>query len=165
MEFIADEMQEPLHVMITDMWPFYCHSYLTLILLWCMVVGETTFTWIEPMCAAGLTWYTLKVFSLIIMKHAWWNWHAVPGTAYWNMGHTAGTSRKYAFWEILEIYVLWNISKIFHWIFFFCLTHGFNIELYDILYSILCKFCILGMGVLDWHIHCANVWNEIIKNA
>ena len=47
--------------------------------------------------------------------------------------------------------------------FFFCSTHGFDIELYDILYSILCKLYILWIGVLDWHIHCARVWYEIIK--
>ena len=101
------------------------------------------------------------------MKHAWWNWHAVPGTAYWNMGHTAGTLRKKGyilFWEIIDIDVPWNISKIFYWIFFFfCSTHGFDIELYDILYNILCKLYIMQIGVLDWHIHCTRVWYEIIK--
>ena len=30
-------------------------------------------------------------------------------------------------------------------------------------YSILCKLYILWIGVLDWHIHCARVWYEIIK--
>ena len=85
----------------------------------------------------------------------------------WNMGHTAGTLRKIGIYFILRnnwhIYVPWNISKIFYWIsFFFCSTHGFDIEFY-ILYSILCKLCILWIGVLDWHIHCARVWYEIIK--
>ena len=46
---------------------------------------------------------------------------------------------------------------------FFCSTHGFNIELYDILYSTLCKLYILRIGVLDWHMHCARVWHEITK--
>ena len=46
---------------------------------------------------------------------------------------------------------------------FFCSTHGFNIELYDILYSTLCKLYILRIGVLDWHMHCARVWFEITK--
>ena len=46
---------------------------------------------------------------------------------------------------------------------FVCSTHGFDIELYDILYSILCKLYILRIDVLDWHIHCARVWYEIIK--
>ena len=99
------------------------------------------------MCAAELTWYTWKVYNWILMKHAWWNWHAVPGTAYWNMGHTAGTLRKIGIYLLLRnnrhIDVPWNISKIFYWIFFFCSTHGFDIELYDILYSILCKLYIL----------------------
>ena len=54
----------------------------------------------------------------------------------------------------------WNILLN---IFFFCSTHGFDIESYDILYSILCKLYILRIGVLDWHIHCARVWYEIIK--
>ena len=47
-------------------------------------------------------------------------------------------------------------------LFFFCSTHGFDIELY-ILYSILCKLYILRIDVLDWHIHCVRVWYEIIK--
>ena len=62
-----------------------------------------------------------------------------------------------------HIDVPWNISKIFYWISFFCSTHGFDIELYDILCSILCKLYILRIGVLDWYIHCARVWYEIIK--
>ena len=62
-----------------------------------------------------------------------------------------------------HIDVPWNISKIFHWISFFCSTHDFDIELYDILYSLSCKLYVLWIGVLDWHIHCARVWYEIIK--
>ena len=121
------------------------------------------------MCAAELTWSTLKVHNWIFMKHTWWNWHAVPGTAYWNMGHTAGTLRKIGIYFILRnnwhIDVPWNISKIFCWIsFFFSIQHmDCDIELYDILYSILCKLYILRIGVLEWHIHCARVWYEIIK--
>ena len=57
----------------------------------------------------------------------------------------------------------WNISKIFYWISFFCSTHGFDIELCDILYNTLCDLYILRIGALDWHIHCARVWYEIIK--
>ena len=34
-----------------------------------------------------LTWYTLKVFSGILMKHAWWNWHAATGTAILHIGN------------------------------------------------------------------------------
>ena len=84
------------------------------------------------------------------------------------MGHTAGTLRKIGIYVILRnnwhIDVPWNISKIFYWIsFFFCSTHGFDIELYDVLYHILCKLYILRIGVLDWHIHCAWVCHEIIK--
>ena len=45
----------------------------------------------------------------------------------------------------------------------FCSTHGLDIELYDILYSIFCKLYKLRIGVLDWHIHCARVWYEIMK--
>ena len=104
------------------------------------------------------------------MKHTWWNWHAVPGTAYWNMGHTAGTLRKIWIYFILRNNWHkddpWNISKIFCWIsFFFCSAHGFDIELYDILYGISCKLYILWIGVLDWHIHCVRVWYEIVKNC
>ena len=63
-----------------------------------------------------------------------------------------------------HIDVPWKISKIFYWTsFFFCSTHGFDIELYGILYGILCKLYILRIGVLDWHIHCAGVWYEIIE--
>ena len=100
------------------------------------------------------------------MKHTWWNWHAVLGTAYWNMGHTAGTLRKIGIYFILRnnwhIDVPWNISKIFYWITLFCVQHMvFNIELYDILYSILCKLYILRIGVLDWHITLCKglIWN------
>ena len=62
-----------------------------------------------------------------------------------------------------HIDVPWNISKIFYWISFFCSTHGFDIELYDILYSMSCKLYILWTGVLDWHLPYARVWYEIIK--
>ena len=119
------------------------------------------------MCAAELTWYTLKVYNGILMKHIWWNWHAIPGTAYRNKGHTAGTLRKigiYLFWEIIDIYMSHEIFlKYFIEYLFFCSTHGFDIELHDILYSILYKLYILRIGVLDWYIHCARVWYEIIK--
>ena len=67
-----------------------------------------------------------------------------------------------------QIDVPWNISKIFYWIsifLFFCSTHAFDTELYDIFYSILCKLYILRIGVLDWHIHYARAWHEIIKNV
>ena len=57
-----------------------------------------------------------------------------------------------------EIFIKYFIEYLF-----FCSTHGFDIELYDILYSILCKLYILRIGVLDCHIHCARVWYEIIK--
>ena len=120
------------------------------------------------MCAAELTWYTLKVYNWILMKHTWWNWLAVRGTAYWNMGHTAGTLRKIGIYLILRnnwhTDVPWYISKIFYWISFFCSAHGFDIELYDILYSILCKLYILRIAVLDWHIHCARlIWKKNIN--
>ena len=122
----------------------------------------------EPMCTAELTWYTLKVYNWILMKHTWWNWHTVPGTAYWNMGHTAGTSRKIWIYCILRnnwhIDDPWNISIIFCWIsLFICSAHAFDIELYETLYSIFCKLYILRIGVLDCYIHCAKLWYEIIK--
>ena len=63
-----------------------------------------------------------------------------------------------------HIDVPWNIYKILYWIcFFFRINTWFDIELHDILYSILCKLYILRVVVLDWHIHCARVWYEIIK--
>ena len=168
LEFSADRMQQPLHVLILGMWQIYCHSYFALISLCHMAIGLWTFSWMEPMCTAELTWYTLKVYNWSLMKHTWWNWHAVPGTAYWNMRHTAGTLRKIKIYFILRnnwhIDVPWNILKIFYSIYFlFCSTHGFDIELYDILDSIVCKLYILRIGVLDWHIHSARVWCEIIK--
>ena len=90
----------------------------------------------EPVCTAELTWYTSKVYNWVLMKHTWWNWHAVPGTAYWNMGHTAGTLRKIGIYFISRnnwhMDVPWNISKLFYWIYFFCSTHGYDIELYGI---------------------------------
>ena len=60
-------------------------------------------------------------------------------TAYWNMGHTVSRHiAQIGMYFILrnnwDIYVLWNISKILYWIFFFWSTHGFDIELYDIVY-------------------------------
>ena len=77
------------------------------------------------MCAAELTWYTSKVYNWILMKHTWWNWHAVLGTAYLNMGHTAGTLRKIGIYFILRnnwhIDVPWNISKIFYCVYIFFL--------------------------------------------
>ena len=138
LEFSADRMQQPLHVLILSMWQFYCHSYFALISLRYMVIGLWTFSWMEPMCAAELTWYTLKVYSWILMKHTWWNWHAVPGTAYWNIGHTAGTLRKIGIYFILRknwrIDVLWNISNMFYWICFFSVQHMVSI--------LNCIFCI-----------------------
>ena len=81
------------------------------------------------------------------MEHTWWNWHAVPGTAYWNMGHTAGTLRKIGTYFILRnnwhIDVPWNISKYLIEYLFFCSTHGFYIELYDVFYSIFWKLVYL----------------------
>ena len=137
LEFSADRMQQSLHVLTLDMWQFYCHSYFALISLCYMVIGYWTFSWLDPMCTAELTWYTLKVHNWILMKHAWWNWHAVPGTAYWNMGHTAGTLRKIVIYFILRnnwhIHFPWNISKIFYWISFFFLFNtwfGYWIVLY-----------------------------------
>ena len=55
----------------------------------------------------------------------------VRGTAYWNMGHTAGTLRKIGIYFILRnnwhINVPWNISKIFNWISFFSVQHMVSI--------------------------------------
>ena len=130
LEFSADRMQQPLHVLILGMWQFYCHSYFALISFCYIVIGLWTFSWMEPMCAAELTWYSLKVYNWILMKHTWWNWHAVPGTAYWNMGHTAGTLRKIGIYFILRnnwhIDVPWNISKIFYWMSFFLFNTWFQ---------------------------------------
>ena len=60
--------------------------------------------------------------------------------------------------------VPWNISKIFYWISFFSVQHMIYIlSCMIFLFSISCKLYILWIGVLDWHIHCARVWYEIIK--
>ena len=103
------------------------------------------------MCAAELTWYTLKVYNWILMKYTWWNWHAVPGTAYWNMGHTAGTLRKIGIYFILinnwHIDVPWNISKIFHFYFgylFFSVQHMvlvLNYMIFCTVYYANCTYC------------------------
>ena len=101
------------------------------------------------MCTAELSWHTLKVYNWILMKHTWWNWHALPGTAYWNMGHTAGTLRKIGIYFILRndwhIDVPWNISKIFYWIsFFFSVQHMvsiFNCMIFCIVYYGNCTYC------------------------
>ena len=82
------------------------------------------------MCTAELTWYTLKLFSLILMKHTWWYWHAVPGTAYWNRGHTAGMLRKYgciSYWEIIEIYMSYEIFLTYFIEYFFSVQHMVSI--------------------------------------
>ena len=129
LEFAADRMQQPLHVLILGVWQFYCHSYFALIWLCYMVIGQWTFSWMEPMCTAELTWYTLKVYNWVLMKHTCWNWHAVPGTAYWNMGHTAGTLREIGiYFNLINNWhtdVPWNISKIFYWISFFLFNTWF----------------------------------------
>ena len=39
LEFSADRMQLPLHILILGMWQFYCHSYFALILLCYIVIG------------------------------------------------------------------------------------------------------------------------------
>ena len=131
LEFSADGMQQPLHVLILGMWQFYCHSYFALISLCYMAIRLWTFSCMETMCVAELTWYTLKVYNWILMKHTWWNWHAVPGIAYWNMEHTAGTLRKMGIYFILrnnwQIDVPWNISKIFYRISFFSVQHMVSI--------------------------------------
>ena len=134
LEFSADKMQQSLYVLILGMWQFYCHNYVALIPLYYMVIGSWTFSYVR----SRVNLVHFKGVQLgPHMKHTWWNWHAVPGTAYWNMGHTAGTLRKIGIYLILRnnwhIDVPWNISKIFYWISFFCSTYGFDIELYDIL--------------------------------
>ena len=113
LEFSADRMQQHLHVLILGMWQFYCHRNFALISLCYMVIGLWAFSWMEPMCAAELTWYTLKVYNWSLMKLTWWNWHVLPGTAYWNMGHTAGTLRKIWIYFILRN----NWHKMTHEIF------------------------------------------------
>ena len=137
LEFSADRMQQPLHVLILSMWQFYCHSYFALILLCYMAIRWWAFSSMEPMWAVELTWYTLKVHNLILMKHTWWNWHNVPGTAYWNMGETAGTLRKIGIYFILRnnwhIDIPWNISKIFIEYLFFLFNTWFQ-------YWIVCYF-------------------------
>ena len=147
-EFSADRMQQPLHVLILGMWQFYCHSYFALISLCYVVIGLWTFSWMEPICTAELTWCTLKVNNWIPMKHTWWNWPAVPGTAYWNIVHTAGTLRKIRIYFILRndwhIDVPWNISKIFYWISFFCVQRMvwiLNCMIFCIVYYANCTYC------------------------
>ena len=56
--------------------------------------------------------------------------------------------------------VPWNISKIPYWTSFFLLNTWFDIELCDILCSILCKLYIMRIGVLYWHI----LWKGLIWN-
>ena len=121
------------------------------------------------MCAAELTWYTLKVYNWVLMKHTWWNWHAVPGTAYWNMGHAAGTLRKIGIYFIWRnnwhIDVPWNISKIFYWISFFSVQHMvsiLNCMIFCIDYHANCTYCEL-MYLIGTYWHCARVWYWSMK--
>ena len=75
LEFSADKMQQPFHVLILGMWQFYCHSYFALISSCYMVIGLWTFSWMEPMCAAELTWYTLKdPYETYVMKLTCCTW-------------------------------------------------------------------------------------------
>ena len=130
-----------------------------------MVIGLWTFSWMEPMCAAELTWYTLKVYNWSLMKHTWWNWHAVPGTAYWNMGHTAGTLRKLGIYFILRnnwhIDVPWDISKIFYWISFFLFNTWFR-------YWIVWYFVLYIMQIVHFANRCTwlahTLWKGLIWN-
>ena len=64
---------------------------------------------------------------------------------------------------MIEIYMSCEIFLKYFIDLFICSTYGFDIELYDILYSILFKLYILGIGALDWHIWCARAWYVIIK--
>ena len=59
-----------------------------------------------------------------------------------------------------EIFLKYFIEYLF---FLFNTWFRYWIVWYFVLYSILCKLYILWIGVLDWHIHCARVWYEIIK--
>ena len=86
-----------------------------------------------------------KLNNWILMKHTWWNWHAVPGTAYWNMGHTAGTLLKIGIYFILRnnwhIDIPWNVSKIF---LFFSVHHMLSIlncMIFCIVYYANCTYC------------------------
>ena len=119
------------------------------------------------MCAVELTWYTLKVYNwdpyeTYMMKLTCCTWDCLLEHG----AHSRHITQKGIYFILRNnwhIDVPWNISKISYWIsFFFCSTHGFDNELY-ILYIILCKLYILRIGVLDWHIHFARVWYEIIK--
>ena len=85
----------------------------------------------------------------------------LTGTWGTQQAHYANKDVFYFEKESTYRYPMKYFSSILLNIFFFCSTHGFDIELYDILYSILCKLYILRIGVLDWHIHCARVWYEI----
>ena len=95
------------------------------------------------MCAAELTWYTLKdSYETYMMKLTCCTW-----TAHWNMGHTAGTLRKIGIYLILRnnwhIDVPWNISKIFYWIFFFSVHHMvliLNCVIFCIVYYANCTY-------------------------
>ena len=104
----------------------------------------------------------LDHFETYMMKSTCCTWDCLleQGT---HSRHTAQIGMYFILRNNWHMDVPWNISTTFYWISFFCSTHGFDIELYGILYSIFCKSYILWIGVLDWHIHCARVWYEIIK--
>ena len=43
-----------------------------------IVIRGWIFSTVEPLCTAGLIWYTYKGPRRFSMKHTWWNWHANP---------------------------------------------------------------------------------------
>ena len=144
LEFSADRMQQPLHVLILGMWQFYCHSYLGSISLSYMVIGEWTFSWVEPVCAAELTWYTLKdPYETYMMKLTHCTWDCLL-----EHGAQAGTLRKIWIYFILRNNWHkddpWNISKIFCWISFFSVQHMvsiLNCMIFCIIYHANCTYC------------------------
>ena len=73
-------------------------------------------------------------------------------------GHTAGTSCKIGIYFILinnwHIDVSWNISKTFiEYLFFVLFNTWFRYWIVWYFVSILCKFYISRIGVLDWHMY------------
>ena len=149
LEFSADKMQQSLHILISGMWQFYCHSYFALISLCYMVIGLWTFSWMEPMCAAELTWYTLKVnnwgpYETYMMEWTCCTWDCLLEYGAHNR-HITQIGIYFILRNNWHIDVPWNIYKIFYWLSFFLYNTWFR-------YWILWYFALYFMQI----IHIAN---------
>ena len=83
----VDQIKCPLHYVIFDILRFYWQCWFVWKSLHFIAKKKWKLFISGAPSGKELTWYTLKVPSLILMKYTWWNWHAElsePSTDYWN---------------------------------------------------------------------------------